>query len=175
MRRSRIARCSAARSSLDDDSAIKGRRGIKAVVRVTDGVAVVADNFWRAKEALAALPVDMGLGAGRRAPTARSSPPNIARRSTARWPTAAAMATSPRPSPSPPRLVEALYEVPLSRARADGAAERDRAWRDGRVDVWMGTQAPETAIALAAKAGGVDPRRSSSTIASSAAGSAGAR
>jgi isoquinoline 1-oxidoreductase subunit beta len=31
-------------------------------------------------------------------------------------------------------------------------------WRPDRVDVWMGTQSPETAIALAAKAGGVDPK-----------------
>ena len=31
-------------------------------------------------------------------------------------------------------------------------------WRPDRIDVWMGTQSPETAIALAAKAGGVDPK-----------------
>ena len=31
-------------------------------------------------------------------------------------------------------------------------------WRPDRVDVWMGTQSPESAIARAAKAGGVDPK-----------------
>ena len=31
-------------------------------------------------------------------------------------------------------------------------------WRPDRIDVWMGTQSPESAIALAAKAGGVDPK-----------------
>ncbi len=31
-------------------------------------------------------------------------------------------------------------------------------WRGDRIDVWMGTQAPESAIAFAAKAGGVDPK-----------------
>ena len=31
-------------------------------------------------------------------------------------------------------------------------------WRADRIDVWMGTQAPESAIAFAAKAGGVDPK-----------------
>ena len=44
---------------------IAGRRGFLAVLPVTNGVAVVADNFWRAKEALAALPVVWDFGAGR--------------------------------------------------------------------------------------------------------------
>ena len=35
-----------------DDSAIKGARGIKQVVKLDDAVAVVADNYWRANEAL---------------------------------------------------------------------------------------------------------------------------
>ena len=41
-----------------DDSRVKTMRGIKGVVRVgTTAVAVVADNWWRAKNALAALPI----------------------------------------------------------------------------------------------------------------------
>src|SRR5208282_3094482 len=40
-----------------DASKVAGRRGILAVLPVTNGIAVAADNFWRAKEALAALPV----------------------------------------------------------------------------------------------------------------------
>ena len=45
-----------------DFSAISGRRGIIAAVPVTNGVAVVADNFWRAKEALAAMPIVWDFG-----------------------------------------------------------------------------------------------------------------
>jgi isoquinoline 1-oxidoreductase subunit beta len=44
-----------------DESAVKNMRGVKKVVRVESGVisgvAVVADTWWRAKQALAALPI----------------------------------------------------------------------------------------------------------------------
>ncbi len=50
-----------------DDSAVKSMRGVKAVLRVDDNaVAVVADNWWRAKQALNALPIvwdEVGNGA----------------------------------------------------------------------------------------------------------------
>ena len=65
-----------------DFSAISGRRGIIAVVPVTNGVAVVADNFWRAKEALAAMPIEWDFGpAG--VDGQRRVPRRISRR--ARW------------------------------------------------------------------------------------------
>ena len=47
-----------------DAKATLGRRGIKTVVAVPGGVAVVADRFWRAKEALAALPIEWDYGSG---------------------------------------------------------------------------------------------------------------
>src|SRR5271167_2870215 len=40
-----------------DEAAIKDRRGFIATVPVENGVAVVADRFWRAKEMAAALPI----------------------------------------------------------------------------------------------------------------------
>lgn len=49
-----------------DDSKVKGLRGVRAVVRVgTTAVAVVADTWWRAKNALDQLPIqwDEGLNA----------------------------------------------------------------------------------------------------------------
>src|SRR6516162_331868 len=45
-----------------DFSTISGRRGVIAAVPVTNGVAVVADNFWRAKEALAAMSIVWDFG-----------------------------------------------------------------------------------------------------------------
>jgi len=49
-----------------DETAIRGRRGILAVVPADNGVAVVADRFWRAKQALTDLPIvwDEGSAAG---------------------------------------------------------------------------------------------------------------
>ncbi len=50
-----------------DEGAIKNMRGVKKVVRVEtgaiSGVAVVADTWWRAKQALAALPIVWDEGA----------------------------------------------------------------------------------------------------------------
>ena len=54
-----------------DARAVEGRRGIQAVVAVPGGVAVVADRFWRAKQAVEALPVVWDEGPGRQQPTAR--------------------------------------------------------------------------------------------------------
>jgi isoquinoline 1-oxidoreductase beta subunit len=41
-----------------DESAIAAMKGVRQVVRMPDSVAVVADSWWRAKQALAALPID---------------------------------------------------------------------------------------------------------------------
>jgi isoquinoline 1-oxidoreductase beta subunit len=48
-----------------DDAATKARRGVAQIVKLDDAVAVLADNFWRAKEAVNALePVwDEGVNA----------------------------------------------------------------------------------------------------------------
>lgn len=46
-----------------DESKIKSMRGVKGVVKVNDAtVAVVADTWWRAKNALENLPIDWDLG-----------------------------------------------------------------------------------------------------------------
>ena len=59
-----------------DDSAIKSRPGVKGVVRVNDStVAVVADTWWHAKSALAALPIVWDEG-----PNAAQSSTTIAER-----------------------------------------------------------------------------------------------
>src|SRR6185437_8168120 len=49
-----------------DDGAIAGKRGIVKVVKLDDAVAVVADNYWRANQALKALKIqwDGGAAAG---------------------------------------------------------------------------------------------------------------
>ena len=51
-------------ASLDDTRA-KAMPGVKHVVKITDGVAVVADSWWRAKSARDALDIKWDEGAGR--------------------------------------------------------------------------------------------------------------
>jgi isoquinoline 1-oxidoreductase beta subunit len=139
-----------------DFSAISGRRGIIAAVPVTNGVAVVADNFWRAKEALNAMPIEWDFG-----PAASTDSAGFA---------AEYRAALDRPladggghgdiAPAfanPAKVVEAVYEVPYLAHAPMEPLNATAHWRPDRIDVWMGTQAPESALAFAAKAGGVDP------------------
>ena len=46
-----------------DEAPAKGRRGVQQVVKLDNAVAVVADRFWRAKEALALLKPEWDTGA----------------------------------------------------------------------------------------------------------------
>ncbi len=108
-----VANCPVFGGSLKsyDFSAVSGRRGIIAAVPVTNGVAVVADNFWRAKEALAAMPVEWDFGPAASADSAefraeyRAALDGPLADGGGHGDAAAAFA-------SPARRVEALYEVP---------------------------------------------------------------
>jgi len=140
-----------------DFSAISGRRGVIAAVPVTNGVAVVADNFWRAKEALKAMPIVWDFGP---AASTDSGEFRAEYHAALDGPLAngggygdvdAAFA-------SPAKLVEAVYEVPYLAHAPMEPLNATAHWRGDRIDVWMGTQSPESALALAAKAGGVDPK-----------------
>jgi isoquinoline 1-oxidoreductase beta subunit len=140
-----------------DEAAIKAKRGFLAVVPVENGVAVVADRFWRAKEMAAILPVvwDEGAAAATDSEKFRADYrgaldgplANAIQRGDAEGAIAAA-----------PKIIEALYEVPhLAHAPMEplnAAAD----WRPERLDVWIGTQAADAAHDLAAKVSGVDPR-----------------
>ncbi len=140
-----------------DFSAISGRRGIIVAVPVTNGVAVVADNFWRAKEALSVMPIAWDFG-----PAASTDSAEFAAdyRAALDRPLAdggghgdiAAAFTKPA------KIVEAVYEVPYLAHAPMEPLNATAHWREDRIDVWMGTQDPDSALARAAKAGGVDPK-----------------
>ena len=68
------------------------------------------------------------------------------------------MATSPAAFAKPAKVVEALYEVPYLAHAPMEPLNATADWREDRIDVWMGTQAPESAVDFAAKAGEVDPK-----------------
>jgi isoquinoline 1-oxidoreductase beta subunit len=125
-----------------DFSIISGRRGIIAAMPVTNGVAVVADNFWRAKEALAAMPIEWDFGP---AATTNSAEFAAEYRAALDGPladggghgdTAAAFARAGK-------VVEAVYEVPYLAHAPMEPLNATAHWREDRVDVWMGTQASE--------------------------------
>jgi len=138
-----------------DAAKVRGMRGVIKVVTLDDAVVVVADNWWRAQQALKALPVPWDEGANGKASTAsivefvRSGldDPNaaVARRE-GDVDTAFAGAA---------KVVEAEYLAPFL-AHATMEPMNCTAWvRDGRVEVWAPTQNAESTLATAAAAAGV--------------------
>jgi isoquinoline 1-oxidoreductase beta subunit len=126
-------------------------------VPVTNGVAVVADNFWRAKEALKAMPVEWDFGPAASADSAQFA---AEYRAALDGPLAnggghgdvdAAFA-------KPAKIVEAVYEVPYLAHAPMEPLNATADWREDRLDVWIGCQDPDAALARGAKACGVDPK-----------------
>ena len=141
-----------------DESKIKGRRGIIAVVPLEGAVAVVADRFWRAKEALLAMPVEWDAGPAGSTDSAqfkqayREALDGDAATARNDGDVAKAMAAGGK-------IVDALYEVPhVAHAPMEPLNATAHVQAD-RVDVWMGTQNAEGALRAAARMAGVKPEQ----------------
>lgn len=142
--------------SFDADK-ITGRRGNLAGVPVPGGLAVVADRFWRAEQAALDLPVEWNPGAGAGTDSAMfraeyraalDGPLALARNE---GDVVQGMAHGTQ--------IAALYEVPhLSHAPMEPLNCTAHVRPDG-VDVWLGTQNPDMALQLAARAAGVAPEK----------------
>jgi isoquinoline 1-oxidoreductase beta subunit len=139
-----------------DDSAIKGRRGIVKLVKLNDAVAVVADNYWRANEALKALKIvwDGGPNANTSSPQFRSDyrkaldGPMLTARNDGDAKTAVANSQ---------HVVEAVYETPLLAHATMEPCNATVHLHDGRLDIWMGSQSALANARMAAQLAGVEP------------------
>ncbi|HVM77421.1 MAG TPA: molybdopterin cofactor-binding domain-containing protein, partial [Stellaceae bacterium] len=141
-----------------DAAAIKGRRGVHSVVALDGAIAVVADRFWRAKEALLAMPIQWDMGA---AGASDSEQFRRAYREALDGPaqTARSDGDAGKAIASAAKQVEALYEVPhLAHAPMEPLNCTAHVQSD-RVDVWIGTQDAEGALRRAAAAAGVKPEQ----------------
>lgn len=142
---------------IDNRAAVLRRRGVVAVVELGDAVAVVADNWWRADEALRALSVRWD--ATNAAPTTSSSSlaADLARALDApqaavatRWGDArAAMAAGGG------RRVEADYATPLLAHATLEPQNATALWQNGRLTVWAPTQNGEATVEALVEATGV--------------------
>jgi isoquinoline 1-oxidoreductase beta subunit len=146
-----------ARLQAVDEAPARAMRGVIAVVKLEDAVAVVADRYWRAKAGLAALKPQWAPGANSTVDSAQLDKayrdaldgPMVSAKSVGD--TAAALAAPGA------RLVEALYEVPYLAHAPMEPLNCTVQLQPGRVDVWIGTQAPLAVLQTAAKETGVDP------------------
>ena len=139
-----------------DDSKVKGLRGVKAVVRVDETtVAVVADTWWRAKNALSLLPIVWDEGPNAKVNSASiaahlkeglTAPGNYAGRKEGDALGAVANAF---------KKVEATYSTPfLSHAPMEPMNCTARVTAD-RAEVWTPTQNAEASLTVLAETAGL--------------------
>ncbi len=143
-----------------DESAIAGRRGIIRVVRMNDAVAVVADSYWRAEQALKLLKITWDGGA---AATTDSAQYRQLYRDTLNGPMVEATEETTGDAEAAlgrsAKVIEALYEAPhLAHAPMEPLNATVQLKAD-RLDVWIGTQSALNCLRLAATASGLKPEQ----------------
>ena len=140
-----------------DETPAKGMRGVIAVVKLDDAVAVVADRYWRAKAGLAALQPQWAPGPNA---TVDSAQLDKAYRDALDGPLVSArkLGDTPAALAAPgATIVEAAYEVPYLAHAPMEPLNATVHLQPSRVDVWIGSQSPIDALNLAARESGVDP------------------
>jgi CO/xanthine dehydrogenase Mo-binding subunit len=141
-----------------DSVAAKAMPGVRHVVDIGDGVAVLADHFWQAKKARDALRIEWHEGAGAGVSNATiwqalrdgAAKPGIVAKANGN--VAAGLAGAAQ-------RLEADYELPLLAHATLEPQNCVAVVADGRCEVWASTQFPEGAKGIAAARSGVDPAR----------------
>jgi isoquinoline 1-oxidoreductase beta subunit len=141
-----------------DETPIQGRRGILRVVRMPSAIAVVADNYWRAEQALRLLePVwDGGEAANSNSEQFRQLYVD-----TLEGPMVEVQNDGDAPGvlAASENVVDVTYQVP-NLAHATMEPLNATVWlRSGRLDVWMGSQAPYRNLLTAADVSGLSPEQ----------------
>ncbi len=141
--------------SFDATAALK-RRGITHVLPLPNGIAVVADRFWRAKEALAEVKIEWDYGAG-----AGTDSQGFDRdyRAALDGTAVTAKAIGDVARFDGGQVIEAVYEAPHLAHAAMEPLNATAHVQPDRVDVWMGTQDAGAALNLAAKTAGMKPEQ----------------
>jgi isoquinoline 1-oxidoreductase beta subunit len=143
-----------------DAAAIKDRPGVVQVVALDAAVAVVAESWWQAQQALQALPVtwdEAGNGAVNDADIRADLEAGLAADK------AVVMAEHGKPDAAlqaPGKYIEATFYAPyLAHATMEPMTCTAAVHKDGRVEVWVPTQNASASLEAAARAAGVDPLR----------------
>jgi isoquinoline 1-oxidoreductase beta subunit len=140
-----------------DAKTILSHRGVQGVVPLPTGLAVVADRFWRAKQAALALTVEWDFGAGAGTDSAQF---RQAYRDALKGPLENAKTVGDTDKAlGDGKVIEALYEVPYLAHATMEPLNCTVQLQPDRLDIWMGTQAPDVTINLAAKAVGLKPEQ----------------
>ena len=141
-----------------DDSAAKQVAGVRKVVEVPTGVAVVADNFWAAKKGRDALKVEWDLGPNASMST-QAMVEEYRQAATTEGAVAAQAGNVKTALAQAAKTVEAEYVLPyLAHAPMEPLNCTVKIGENG-CDIWTGTQMPGVDQASAAKILGLKPEQ----------------
>jgi isoquinoline 1-oxidoreductase subunit beta len=140
-----------------DESVLSGTPGIVGVVKLENALAVVATGtFWRAKRALSRLQPEWDVGAGGSVDSAQLSA-QFRAALTERMVTARNDGDVDKAMSGAIRTFEAIYETPYLSHSPMEPMNATVNLRPDRLDVWVGTQDAEMALAAAARFAGLKP------------------
>jgi isoquinoline 1-oxidoreductase beta subunit len=139
-----------------DAEAIAGRRGIVQVVPLEDAVAVVADNWWRAQQALNELPIEWDFGDNGAVSSASIMEFLRSGINDDSAPVSREEGNIDQAFADAAQVVEAEYYAPYLEHATMEPQNCTAYFHDGKLDVWAPTQNSEASIAAAAEAGGID-------------------
>lgn len=141
-----------------NDAAALAVPGVRGILRLPAVVAVVADDFWTARQGLAALAPEWNDG-----PNAKLDTEAIRRQleegSGAAGALAAQQGDATAALATAPRKVRAVYEAPFLAHATMEPINCTVHVRPDSVDLWLGTQVPTRARDVAARVAGVSPDR----------------
>ncbi|MDH5247165.1 MAG: molybdopterin-dependent oxidoreductase, partial [Betaproteobacteria bacterium] len=139
-----------------DAGAALAMRGVKKVVREEGFVAVVADNWWRANEALKRLKIEWDDAGNGRVDNATIATMLREGLGAAKLPQARSMGDVQAGLAAAAKVVEAEYESPyLNHATMEPMTCAAWLKPDGFLDVWTSTQNAESSLAVAAETAGL--------------------
>ncbi len=138
-----------------DASKVENRRGIVKVLNLGEFVAVVADNWWRAKEALREVVVDWDVGEHGTLSSAAIMAHLQAGMAQAELAVARNDGNTTQALSQAAKVVEADYFTPYL-AHATMEPMVCTAWLQGdKLEIWSSTQNPEATLAVGAATAGV--------------------
>jgi isoquinoline 1-oxidoreductase beta subunit len=141
-----------------DEAPARGRRGVLRVMAMGEFVAVIADNWWRAAQALQVLKIEWhgGANAGLSSEAVRRELAQAFDADTAASVTRSEGEVDKALAQAAP-VVEAEYAAPFLAHATLEPPSCTAVVKDGQVDVWTSTQDAEATHAAAAAAAGVAP------------------
>ncbi len=144
-----------------DAAVAEGMSGVRQVVQTTNGVVVLADTWWQAKQARDALPIEWSPGANANLDNAaiRARLKNALETRAAEAQVAREDGDADAALSRARRRIEAIYELPLLAHATLEPQNCTAQFVDGDVHVYVPTQVQQSAQAAAAAAAGLPPER----------------